>query len=378
MRTLISFLFIFYSTISFSQSSILKVEGKAPAMYVSHIVAAKESLYSLARQYNLPPATLAAFNGSTLQTGLQIGQAFKIPLIDQNFYAQGQKPADESLVPVYHTVDKGETLFRLATNYNAPLQGIRQWNSLNGDNISVGTDVVIGYLRVKNEQLASLPFKTASAVKTVATPAPASEATAVAPAQVPDGTVAKTSAIPANELPEAVKAAKQTAPAATAPSSAIVAQSVVAKPAITNVTATVNSQVPTQPQQQSAAAAGYGRKLPDLLAEPPKRVTDEGFFINGYDAESAERKQEMILGDAATFKSTSGWQNKKYYALINNVLPGTIVKVTSGDRSIYARVLGAMPEMKENNNVLIRLSNAAASYLGKIDPKFAVQVSYYQ
>jgi hypothetical protein len=37
-----------------------------------------------------------------------------------------------------------------------------------------------------------------------------------------------------------------------------------------------------------------------------------------------------------------------------------------------------MPEMKENKGLLLRLSNSAASYLGMVDSKFPVQVSFYQ
>jgi hypothetical protein len=37
-----------------------------------------------------------------------------------------------------------------------------------------------------------------------------------------------------------------------------------------------------------------------------------------------------------------------------------------------------MPEMKENTGLLLRISNSAASSLGIIDPKFPVEVSYYQ
>jgi hypothetical protein len=64
--------------------------------------------------------------------------------------------------------------------------------------------------------------------------------------------------------------------------------------------------------------------------------------------------------------------------LINDVTPGTILKISSSDNKvIYAKVLGSMPEMKENNGLLLRISNAAASNLGIIDPKFPVQITYY-
>ena len=58
-----------------------------------------------------------------------------------------------------------------------------------------------------------------------------------------------------------------------------------------------------------------------------------------------------------------GWKDGKYYALMNNVPVGTIVKLSfsSTNKSIYAKVLGQLPEMKESVGLAIRISDAAAS-----------------
>jgi hypothetical protein len=70
-------------------------------------------------------------------------------------------------------------------------------------------------------------------------------------------------------------------------------------------------------------------------------------------------------GQAAVFKSTSGWNDGKYYALMTNITPGTIVKVTNtiNNRSIYAKVLGEIPTGRESEGLIIRVSNAAAAEL---------------
>ena len=89
-------------------------------------------------------------------------------------------------------------------------------------------------------------------------------------------------------------------------------------------------------------------------------------------------KSEM--GVAAIFKSTSGWQDAKYYALMNNVTPGTIVRITNtnNNRIIFAKVLGELPPGRENEGLIIRISNAAAAELRISDkePKFAAEVAY--
>jgi hypothetical protein len=83
-------------------------------------------------------------------------------------------------------------------------------------------------------------------------------------------------------------------------------------------------------------------------------------------------------GVAGTFKSTSGWQDGKYYALMNNISVGTIVRVNDSNtgKSVYAKVLGALPDMKESAGLSIRISNAAASELGEGEGRFGVSVSY--
>ena len=63
---------------------------------------------------------------------------------------------------------------------------------------------------------------------------------------------------------------------------------------------------------------------------------------------------------------------------MNDVPAGTIIKVffSSTNKSIYAKVLGPLPEMKESVGLALRLSDASASELDIALPKFFVEVSY--
>lgn len=102
---------------------------------------------------------------------------------------------------------------------------------------------------------------------------------------------------------------------------------------------------------------------------------DEGLFANQYITKGKSYSKE---GDCATFKTTSGWTDRKYYVLVNDVTPGTIVRITAANnKSICAKVLGPLPAMKENNNLLMRISNAAASVLRITDAKFTVRLTYF-
>ena len=65
-----------------------------------------------------------------------------------------------------------------------------------------------------------------------------------------------------------------------------------------------------------------------------------------------------------TFKSASGWADKKYYILMNDVPTGSVVKIKNGKNELYAKVLWNLSEMKENDGLAFRISTAAAAALG--------------
>ena len=59
--------------------------------------------------------------------------------------------------------------------------------------------------------------------------------------------------------------------------------------------------------------------------------------------------------------------------------PGTIVRITNpaNNRMIYAKLLGEMNGLKQNEGLSARVSNAAASALGVTDTdKFILKINY--
>lgn len=127
------------------------------------------------------------------------------------------------------------------------------------------------------------------------------------------------------------------------------------------------------------------------ISEPVKPVTNNqvrttantgsgGYFKSHFDQQSRNSGTvKDITASAGIFKTASGWQDAKYYALIDNVEPGTIVKVVnpSNNKAIYAKVLGAMSGIRQNQGYDVRISNAAANMLDVGDSeKFIVKVNY--
>ena len=87
---------------------------------------------------------------------------------------------------------------------------------------------------------------------------------------------------------------------------------------------------------------------------------------------------KSLSGSAGTFKSTSGWNDGKFYALVNNVPVGTIVKINNpvSGKAVFAKVLGSLPDMKESLGLVARVSDAAAAQLDAAGTRFSVEVRY--
>jgi hypothetical protein len=105
-----------------------------------------------------------------------------------------------------------------------------------------------------------------------------------------------------------------------------------------------------------------------------------GYFKGQYDQQSKKNSSNKdVTVTSGIFKTASGWQDSKYYALMDNVEPGTIIRVINPDnnKAVFAKVLGEMSGIRQNQGLEVRISNAAASALNVTDTdKFIVKVNY--
>jgi LysM repeat protein len=320
IKSIIAVLFMSFSLAASAQDNELMVQGTAPKLHLLHTVTPKETWYSIGRLYNLSPKEIAPFNNLKMDAPLSVGQSLKIPLSATNFSQDNRKAGNEVLVPVYHTVQEKEWMYRISQNHNkVPVEKLEQWNRITNDDLKAGMKLIIGYLKVKQDQSAL-----------------ASRAKSVPVNQPPVAVTEK-------PVPPAVKEDKK------------------------EVKETVDKAEPVAKQENKPAPV-------DTRPVSNKSINYNG----GYFRSQFGGAGRATNGTAGVFKSTSGWQDGKYYALMNNVPVGTIVKVDHPvtRKSIYAKVLGQLPEMKESNGLSIRLSDAAAAELGAGAFKFNVEVNY--
>ncbi len=145
-------------------------------------------------------------------------------------------------------------------------------------------------------------------------------------------------------------------------------------------TATASKPISTETPGAPAGGAVASKEQPrrvQVKAQPSSQagVSD---MTGGYFKSQFEGSGRTHSGVSGIFKSTSGWNDGKFYALMNNITVGTIVKVNlpQTNKTIYAKVLGELPDMKESAGLALRISDAAARELGASTSKFSVDVAY--
>ena len=344
MKKLICILFAF-PLFAKAQEGSLMVQGSAGNLYVNHTAVAKENFYSIGRLYNISPKEIAPFNNLALEKGFSIGQNLKIPLKAENFIQSNSVAAGEAAVPVYHKVEAKETLYQLSTRFNkVPVASLKAWNNLQDDVVSPGQGLIVGYLKVKKE-LSSLA-QNAVAMPAVKAEPVVKEKVPVKKDQMPTAIVKETVKVPVKEATKPAAVVKEVAK----PVVVEKVQPVVKKDPIV-------TKVEEEPVSEEAEAKDF----------------KGGIFKSLYGTGGTE-----AAGTAGVFKSTSGWEDGKYYCLHNAASQGTIVKITNkaNGKFVYAKVLDVMPDLKQNNNLQIRVSNAAADILGAGLSNFECSISY--
>jgi LysM repeat protein len=313
---------LFCCSFVFAQNE-LEVHHSDKGSYLNHTVVAKENFYSIGRLYNVYPKDIESFNGLDMKKGLNIGQVIKIPLNTINF---SQKSANGRAV--YYEVGDKEGLYRVSVkNEGVLMADLRKWNHLANDNIHPGQKLIVGYL-VSPE-----------ANNIVVTHA------AEAPKKEPEQPKENVALQQAKETPKEKKEE------------------------------TIETKEPEKQVEQTVA-----KPVSNAPAQVAVNDGNGGYFKSLFDKQiKVQPVKEDETVTAGIFKTASGWQDAKYYALMDKVEPGTIVRIVNptNNKAVYAKVLGEMSGIRQNQGYNLRMSNAAASALDVNDTdKFIVRVNY--
>lgn len=275
---------------------------------------------------------------------------------------------------ITYTIKKGENLYSIARHFHVPVAQLKEANGLSDESI------------LKIGQKIKIPSKTSASQKNVEKPVTK---------QTPETTVNTT--VPASDHSQIhIVTGKETLWSISKKYGITVAQikqwnhltgdGIHTGQKLIVAAGTEVEQVPvttTPPQPQPKNSQPVEQKPAEVAQQPVTiaqktvnttitgKPAGESFFASAF-----KNTGNQLTGVASTFKTASGWLDKKYYVLINNVTEGSIVAVAANNKVVYAKVLGGLPDIKEDNGVLLRINNAAASALGITDNKFTAVVNY--
>jgi LysM repeat protein len=330
----------------FIAASLLANIATAQNQPIVHTIKQGETLSALAKKYSTNVGDIMRLNGMNSNSKLQIGQAVKIPTNSTTPTVATEAPKPEPVKPqpevdkqpeisatvtdVTYKVLKGQSLYGIAKQFKTTEKQIIAWNNLPNDKIRAGQTIIVGK------------------------------------------EVLEKSTIPVTPKPQVSKPAEDKPTAAPT-----VAQQTNKNDELTTLNA-ASAKVTTSAETKPIPAPTPVKEISKTEATPipasAKYAESEGFFANYFNHK--DRSLSTAAGDAAIFKTTSGWTDKKYYVLMNDVNQGDIVRLTANNKTICAKVLGPLPDIKEDNGLLLRVSNAAAAVLGIEDAKFNVTVNY--
>lgn len=292
----------------------------ANAQGIQHVVKAGENLSSIANQYKVSVANILAANAINANALLKVGQKLVIPTNATKPVVAAPKPTVTTNAK-QHVVMAGETLGKIARQHGVTEKDLKNWNNLQTDLIKIG-------------QVISL-VNNGNVVKPI-TPKPI---------------------VPKPEVVEKVEPMSKDVVPTTNPATPVtkpvieegkpVNEPIAKKSEETKPTVVEEKTIPTP-----AAPA-------TIITSTNSANVGNSFFEQEFKASGASQTL-----NCKSFKTSAGWQDKKYYALTNLVEAGTIIKITANNKTTYAKVLGVLPETNNNTEVPIRISSATAQQLG--------------
>ncbi len=103
----------------------------------THTVAPRETLYGIARRYQLSATQLARYNTLEVSEPLHVGQTLYLTPPEE----QAQRVAQQALV--MHEVQAGETMFQIARQHGVTIQNLMEWNNKSGFDLAAGEQLKV-------------------------------------------------------------------------------------------------------------------------------------------------------------------------------------------------------------------------------------------
>ncbi len=302
----------------------LKVPFTLNGPYV-HKVIAGESLFSLYRIYGVTVEELKNINGLESDE-ISIGQEIII------FPIRDEKEEGDSLeIKKVHTVQKGETLFSISRLYGIKWQDLKNLNNLANNEISEGQILLVSidsaliYTPPKTD---TIPGNGIHVVEKGESLYSIGRKYGLQP-----GEIMAINGLGSNEIS--------------------VGQELRLMVQDTTKNLALPAPVTTTPDEYLKGE----KSIEEVMVGSVKKIIERGLC-------------EVIEGGEETYK----------YLGLHKTLPrGTIVQVTNAENkaSVFVRIIGILPAIDQNRNVVLKVSPRAFEALASVNKRFRVEIAYF-
>ncbi len=344
----------------------LRLEEKDGKQFIIHKVEAKETLFGISRRYGVTVDQLKQANPEL--GGLAIDQLLSIPYPTRT--AASPKPDAHSQ---FHIVAAGDTFYSISRLYNTSVDSLMQMNKLSSTALSLGDTLVVGYKNTPeklppapaladntNDVQETLPNNAASGNETIHSVAASETLYSIARKyEVTTDQLKKWNKLQSNAL-------------------SIGQELVINKTKKKGQTKDTTS-TPTLveiPEQEEAID-----DVEEVVEEEKKPI--DTLYVSTDNSRFKERVEKVgslnkTIEEGFAMKIHRSDGTRKYLALHRTARIGTLIEVKNqmNNQSIFARVVGKLPETGINRNVLIRLSDAAYKKLKALDARVPVEIGY--
>lgn len=361
---------LFITGISFADRLALRdsvgVEKVNGQSFIIHQVDEKETLFAISRRYKTPVNEIVQSNDE-LKNGLKIGQRIRIPFVEKSAIPSGAK---------LHNVAPGETMFSIARTYNVTVNDLMAWNELKGNDLSVGQALIVqGAAEVKTGATTDVPKATQVTPSPEQKPEPA-------PSNTPVAEPKATTSQPTTSMTSGGWITHQVTQGQTLFSIAQQHNAKVEDLISWNGLSSNNlslgqslkvgrDNTTTVPTVTSPVSAPRNEERPTTSSGPAASSSPQTTASS-----STAYKNVKETGQAEVIEGTGN--HKKYLVLHRTAPVGTIMRIRNeeNDITVFARVVGVLPDTGDNSRLVIKVSKAAYDQLRAVNSRFPVEVSY--
>lgn len=373
-----------------SAGDSIGVERIGDKTFILHKVSPQETLFGISRRYQVSVGDIQNAN-EVLKQGLKIGQTIRIPYEGKIASTPAvSNPVSTSPEPstavasvtksTTHKVISGETLFSISKKYGVTIESLKEWNKLSENGVKVGQVLTINQTGSAQTQVASTtkpsePFSVREQpkVEEKKVEAPKAKAETVKlkqepskPASAPVATSAPIA--PGDWISHTVKSGETLFSLSSEYGSSV--ENLIQWNALTsnNLRAGQVIKVGRAPEGPSTVpivgTPKVAESTSEMKVEPTPENTSGGF------------KNIKETGQAELIEGTGG--HKKYLVLHRTAPVGSVIRVKNeeNDLTIFARVVGTLPDTGDNSKLVIKLSQAAFDQLKAVNARFPVEILY--